>query len=225
MSDIRKYITLIESAEKRTYKGGAKEFGGTSIKGTGAAPAVKWLVGKGFIESGMKVLDYGAGKYGRNSEYLKELGCTVYAYDPYNGSDSDGWNGVSTSLPDTKDFDIGFSSFVLNVVPDSIENDIISELSSYCDVSIHITRNMDIYDTIKSALERMDKTVVEFFENEYANADLIEKLHNNELTKEEIVEFCEYGTVTSKGFQRIPDLTTKGFEAIRNTYKFKIFKK
>lgn len=173
----------------------------------------------------MKVLDYGAGKFGRNAEYLKSIGCKVYAYDPYNGDDSDGWRGVSTTLPDDKDFDVGFSSFVLNVVPDEIENQIIKEMDTYCDSNLHITRNMDIYDTIKSALERKDKLVVDFFENEYANDELIKRLHDDELTKEEIVNFCIFGTVTSKGFQRIPDLTHKGFEVIRNTYKFKIFKK
>ncbi|MFM9691760.1 hypothetical protein, partial [Streptomyces galilaeus] len=70
-----------------------------------------------------------------------------------------------------------------------------------------------------------DKLVVEFFENEYATDELVEKLHNDELTKEDIVDFCIFGTVTSKGFQRIPELTNKGFSSLRNTYKFKIFKK
>lgn len=228
MSDIKKYIKLVEDIEKRTYKGDAKEFGGTSIKGTGAAPAIKWLVSNGIITSGMKVLDYGAGKYGRNALYLKEMGCEVYAYDPYNGVDDDGWVGVSSTLPQSKDFDLGFTSFVLNVVPGNIEDDIISEIDLFCDTSVHITRNMDIYDTVKNALERKDKAVVEFFENDYATDELKEKLHNGTLSKEDIVSFCEHGVVTSKSpprFQRIPDLSGKGFEPTRLNYKFKIYKK
>lgn len=221
-------VGIREGIEKRTYKGTAKEFGGTSIKGTGASPAIKWLVSKGIITTGMTVLDYGAGKYGRNAKYLKEIGCEVYTYDPYNGTDSDGWCGVSTMLPKNKDFDIGFTSFVLNVVPSNIEDDIISELDLFCRHSIHITRNMDIYDTIKKSLERKNKAVVEFFTNEYAdNDDIIKKLHNDELSKVDIMDFCEYGSITSKSpprFQRIPDLSNKGFDVIQTNYGFKIYR-
>lgn len=220
-----KYVKLIESAERKQYKGDALEFGGTSIRATGAAPAVKWLFEKGHITEGMKVIDFGAGKYGRNAEYLKEMGCEVYAYDPYNGKDSNGWEGVSTTLPSDRDFDVGFTSFVLNVVPVSIENEIIRDVKQYSSKSIHITRNMDIYDSIKVALERGDETVTNFFNNEYADDELKEKLENGELTKEEIIEFCEFGTATSRGFQRIPDLTDRGFEILRKTSKFKIFTK
>lgn len=210
--------------EKRVYRGEPKEFGGTSIRSTGAAPSVKWLFESGIITKGMKVLDYGAGKYGRNAEYLKEQGCIVYAYDPYNGGSDDGWTAVSSSLPESKDFDVVFSSYVLNVVPDNIEDQIIQEVENYSKNVIHITRNMDIYDTVKAALLRGNNEIYNFFISNYADEVLKEKITSKSLTKQDIIDFCVHGTVTSKGFQRIPQLEDKGYTPIKVDHKFKIYK-
>lgn len=231
---MREYIDLIERASteileesKKRYDGPPLESGGTSIKGKGAdlpAPAIKWLFEKGHIKEGMKVLDYGAGKYGRNSNYLRDKGCEVYAYDPYNGSGQNGWEGVTTTRP-VEDFDVGFSSFVLNVVPEYIEDQIISEIKRMVGKEYHITRNMDIFTSVKNALARGDKVIVDFFKNEFAadDVEMIEKLENDTLSGDDILSFCYFGVKTSKGFQRIPVLEDKSFRLLRKTMPFKIY--
>ena len=40
-------------------------------------------------------MDFGAGKFGRNADFLRANGIKCYAYDPYNGTNVDGWTGVS----------------------------------------------------------------------------------------------------------------------------------
>lgn len=232
---MRRYIDIIEEAVKyqleesrRTYDGPPLESGGTSIKGKGEnvpAPAVKWLFEKGYITADMKVLDYGAGKYGRNANYLREQGCEVYGFDPYNGSDANGWEGVSNKKP-TEKFDVGFSSFVLNVVPEYIEDEIITDLRRMVGTAFHVTRNMDIFTTVKNALNRGDSTVVNFFKEEYAtDPSILEKYENGGLTEDDILDFCYFGVKTSRGFQRIPVLEDKGFRLIRKTMAFKIYTK
>ena len=201
------------------YTGKPLEKGGTSIQGK-AAHGVRWLFGKGYIESTDKVLDYGAGKYGRNGLYLREQGCQVFCYDPFNGkSNADGWNGVSTTPPKTR-FDIAFTSFVLNVVPLKVEKDIIREVSSLSKKSFHITRNTDIFDSVKKALLRRDKLVGEFFTKNFATGFEKDAYENNTLDDETIMEFCLYGVQISKGFQRIPCLDMK---LLRSTSGFKIY--
>lgn len=69
-------MNLRELLEDKYYTGKPLESGGTSITG-GAAPALKALVGKVF-KRGMKVLDYGAGKYARNADYLRGEGIDTY---------------------------------------------------------------------------------------------------------------------------------------------------
>lgn len=222
---MREYINIIEHAlseSRRSYTGQPLETGGTSIKGQGAAPPIKWLYSKGHITNDMKVLDYGAGKFGRNSDWLREQGLEVYAYDPFNGTDSNGWEGVSTIKP-TDTFDVAFSSYVLNVVPEHIENDIIKEMRQLSKHTVHVTRNMDIYDTVVKALSRGDKLVTEFFKKEYADAVLIDKLENDELTKDDVVDFCHFGVQTTRGFQRIPVLEDKGYRLIRKANGYKIY--
>lgn len=220
--NVLKILDLLEN--RKTYRGDAIERGGTSIKGAGAAPAVKWLYSSGAISEGMRVLDYGAGKYGRNSDFLRGNGCDVYAYDPYNGSNVDGWEGVSNSLPSEK-FDVVFSSFVLNVVPEQVEDDIIQECFRFSRKVYHITRNMDIFDTVKKALNRGDRLVVDFFIEEYADGDeeLISAAKEGNLKDKTILDFCHFGVKTSRGFQRIPVLEDKGFSLVKKTNGFKIY--
>jgi len=65
----------------------------------------------------VKVLDFGAGK-GRHAQAIRELGYTVYSYDPYNGSaDVNPLEAVSSVTPrrNTR-FGVVFTAFVLNVV-------------------------------------------------------------------------------------------------------------
>jgi hypothetical protein len=201
------------------YNGKPLEKGGTSIQGK-AAPGVRWLFGKGYIKTTDKVLDYGAGKYGRNGLYLREQGCDVFCYDPFNGSGKDGWNGVAATLPKER-FDITFTSFVLNVIPIQIERDIVREVSSMSKKSFHITRNTDIFDSVKKALYRKDKLVGAFFKKHFAT-DLEKEQYKQEVLDDEtIMEFCLFGVQTSRGFQRIPCLNDA--QLLKSTSGYKIY--
>lgn len=209
----------------KTYKGSAIETGGTSIKGQGPSPYITKLIKQNkFVEK--TVLDYGAGKYGRNAEAIRNAGGKVFAYDPYNGEIGvSGWEGVSNTLPSVdQTFDIAFTSYVLNVLPENIEDKIIKEIQSYSNEIFHITRNMDIYDTVKNALSRKDKTVSNFFLTHFANEKQKEDFQENNLSKETILDFCYHGVKTSRGFQRIPKLEDKGYTLIEKTYKHKVYK-
>lgn len=203
------YVRLFES---KYYTGEPLEKGGTSIMGKEVA-GLAYLLEIGALKGAKTILDYGAGKYGRNSKYLRMRGYNVYSYDPYNGSDADGWTDVSNKLPDEK-FDIGFTSYVLNVVPEHIETEILSELKELCKKQFHITRNMDIYDTVSKALERKDPIVYNFFTEEFGGT---------QITRDTAIEFCKFGVQTSKGFQRIPFLEEKGFTLLKKTNGFKVY--
>lgn len=205
---------LLKDLKPRTYKGEPLEEGGTSISG-GVAPPVRQLFMSNDLNSDMKVLDYGAGKTGRNAKWLRDRGVKVYAYDPYNGTDDDGWNAVSNKLPEDQ-FDVALSSYVLNVVPENIEDDIIENMNRYASKCYHITRNEDIFSSVKKALERKDKTVTSFYEDEFGGGPTSDA---------NIMDFCLHGTKTSKGFQRIPRLEHKGFNLSKSTTGYKIYHK
>ena len=75
------------------------------------------------------ILDFGAGN-GRNSNALRELGFTVYSYDPYNGNkNADPYKQVSSVLP-ANTFDYVFTAFVLNVVDKNEAANIINSCES-----------------------------------------------------------------------------------------------
>ena len=206
--------------QKRTYYTGQPlETGGTSIPGK-AAPAIQKLYKQGMFDGDVTVLDYGAGKYGRNANFLRENGVNVYAYDPFNGTNVDGWTGVSNKLPKKK-FDIGFTSYVLNVVPVNVEEQIIADISHKVKHQVHITRNKDITVSIKKALARGDSTVTSFFEKEFGQSNVDPK----EIDDETLEMFVHFGVQTSKGFQRIPELEDKGFKLVQNTSGYKVYRK
>jgi len=209
--------------EKRTYTGEPLETGGTSISGA-AAPALRDLFNKGEIKAGMTVLDYGAGKSGRNANFLRENGVKCFAYDPFNGTNVDGWKGVSDTLP-SGTFDVGFTAYVLNVVPEHIEDQLISDVDKASKRQFHITRNRDIYDTVKRALQRKDKLVGDFFLTHFADDEQKRMYEEGTLPNDVIIAFCEFGVQTSKGFQRIPFLANKGFTLVRKTNVAKVYKK
>lgn len=203
------------------YDGLPLEAGETSIPGV-EAKAIRELVKDyfGTPDPNVKILDYGAGEYERNSKFLRALGFTVYAYDPYNGlSGVDGYIGTSNQLPDKNDrFDIAFSSFVLNVVPMYIERDeIIPNMEYYADQVFHITRNFDIWASyIEKNLNRKTPMVMKYYwEANGANAPV---------TLQGAYELCHYGTATPKGFQRIPETERFGYAKVKGTTGYKIYK-
>ena len=194
--------------KRRRYNGPPLEAGGTSMIFTGMGAGLSFLEKKHF-QGANTILDYGAGKYARISYVLRDMGYRVYAYDPFNGdAGSDGWTeGASTKLPRNK-FDVGFSSFVLNVVPEYTEKEIIAAVSKASRQQFHVTRNMDIYNSVKSGLARQEKTITPFFLNEFATRKEKLALEQGQLSfdgiDETIMQFCEFGTATVRGFQRIP---------------------
>lgn len=212
---------------ERFYSGKPLEKGGTSIAGK-AAPPVRDLFKKKIVKPEDKVLDYGAGKYSRNADFLRDQGCQVYAYDPFNGTGSGGWERgeVSNKLPIGEKFDVGFSAYVLNVVPEHTEDELIKDMRRFCKTEIHITRNKDIFESVKKALSRHDKVIGTFFIQEFAeNEDDITNYENKTLSDKRIMDFCLFGYQSSRGFQRIPNLEDKGFKLIRNTTGYKVYKR
>ena len=206
---------------KGFYTGEPLETGGTSIQGD-AAPALRIIASD--FKDGDKILDYGAGKYGRNAKYLRGNGYKVYAYDPYNGSDVDGWEGVSKTVPSFERFDVVFTCFVLNVVSDKIEDSILNDTKKLGKQEFHITRNQDIFESVKKALSRKDKVVYNFFTKNFADKEDIEAFESGNLSDDVIMAFCTYGVQTSRGFQRIPFLEDKGYTLMKKTSGFKIYR-
>jgi len=215
-------LSIVDEAD-RMYSGDPLETGGTSIPGN-AAPALRDLFAKNKISEGMKVLDYGAGKYARNAKFLRENGVMVFAYDPFNGTSDNGWEGISTKLPNEQ-FDVAFTSFVLNVVPNNIENQILDAIGMYASHQYHITRNQDIIASVRNALLRKDTLVGSFFLSHFANDEEKQMYVDGSLTDEVLAAFAKHGVQTSKGFQRIPFLEEKGFTLFRSTASFKIYEK
>ena len=198
------------------------EKGGTSIQGK-AAPGIQWLAKQGAFDGAKKILDYGAGKYARNANFLREQGYKVYAYDPFNGDpNANGWEGVSTKLPRGK-FDVAFSSFVLNVVPEYIEKDIIQGAARAARKAYHVTRNMDVFDLAKKSLLKGNPVVTEFFMKEFATPEEQKALRTGQLDDQTIKDFAEFGFQTSHGFQRIPTSEDLGLNLIRKTGGWKVY--
>lgn len=210
---------LLAELKQRYYTGVPLESGGTSIPGS-AAPAVKWLVDSGLVEG--TVLDYGAGKYARNADFLRDRGFKTYAFDPFNFNGKEGWEqGAVSSILPKKKFDVAFSCFVLNVVPKKLEAEIIATTEGLAKKTIHITRNRDIFDMVKRALHKQDRTVWPFFVEHFWKGK--DEPTITDLTDDLIEDFCKHGVQTIKGFQRIPVLEQYGYELVRNTSGFKIY--
>ena len=213
---------------KRRYEGPPLETGKTSIKG-GAAPAVQWLTKQGVFQPGMKVLDWGAGKVARNADFLRSLGCEVYAYDPFNATGGNGWEmgSVAGEKPDPQQFDAGFSSFVLNVVPEHIEDEILRDMGAYTSEMYHIVRNRDIYAMAKNALSGTTNNphIVDFFLTQFADDEEMEAWEAGEVYEEDIEAFCQFGFKSGPGkFQRIPsDLEDKGYRIMKETSGYTIY--
>ncbi len=179
--------------------------------------SVKWLFNRGAFKG--TIIDYGCGRVARNSVFLREQGLKVYSYDKFWGkSGVDGWLDISSDLPNEQ-FYVGFTSFVLNVVNVIEEDEILQWMRSHTKKDYHITRNQDITKMIKQGLERGDRIITNFFEKEFGG-DL-----SKPLTDQEIRDFAAFGTKTSRGFQRIPELQFKGYKLIKLEPQVKIYER
>lgn len=195
------------------------ETGGTAIHTKSPTPAIKRLFEQGHIAAGMNVVDYGAG-HGRNANWLRERGVNVYAYDPYNGyGDLNGWDGVSYRHPSKRvdnQFDVLFTSYVLNVVDADTEMEILGDAETIAPIQYHVTRNKDILDMIKGALKRGDKTVTSHYTDVYGG----------DLTRSHVTchlyMFAVHGTYTSRGYQRLP--MVYHYDRIQYTHSYKVYR-
>lgn len=207
----------------RIYRGPVFEKGGTALQSCSPSPAIRYLYSRGFLSG--SILDYGAGKFGRNAIYLRNQGMTVYAYDPHHGGpEIDGWNGVSRIPPDSSmRFDVGFTSFVLNVVPEYVEDEILNRVSEISATPIHITRNHDITDMVYRALKNPYSIVSSFFQENYATAEEAFLHQRGMLTRNDAEAFARFGTVTTRGFQRLPGLEHKGWNLLHEQSGWKVY--
>lgn len=63
---------------------------------------------------GSRILDYGGGKYNSNVDYMKEKGCNVLVYDPFNRSESHNQTVIDAVCKQGVDYIV--CSNVLNVI-------------------------------------------------------------------------------------------------------------
>lgn len=209
--------------KNKYYNGKTIDSHKTAIKNYSSSPGVRFLKDNGYIPDKSFILDFGAGKYPRNANYLRSLGHTVYAYDPLNGEDIDGLSnkvmGISSSILPTYLFDIIITSYVLNVVPLYEEQNINNLLKTFT-VSInnniyHIVRNDDIIKLAETALQREDDNLIKgFFYKVY---------HGSIISTSTIIDFCKFGFQTLRGFQRLV-CNNSQYETIKDTSNYKIYK-
>jgi hypothetical protein len=190
----------------------AIEQGGTAMHTKHSSPALRDLCKEGYIQSGMTVIDFGAGN-GRNADWLRSNGIRTYAYDPYNGTDCDGWEGVTVEFP-TKSTDVLFTMFVLNVLTKNDELDVLKQVRGLAPMQFHTVRNWDLSDMVnKAIMERREPYWSHYNELRYAN-----KSSHPDL------EMLNTGFKTSRGFQRLVNLEDHtGFMCIRDVYGYKTF--
>ena len=197
-----------------TYQGPPLERGGTSIN----APVnrIATLLSP-FIQPGMRVLDYGAGRYARFADHFRLRGVEVYAYDPYHssGGDGRGTGSVVSKLPSGEEFDLAYSVYVLNVVPDHIEDKILAEMMSFAPKTVHVTRGTSIKNFAKKALERGGGGTYDFYVNEFAplHPTAAEELASGQVSDDTLWDFAHFGYATPRGFQRVPRTASKGYSA------------
>ena len=215
-------------AARCVYTGPAPSSKETSI----AANVSKFVqsVLHGQIEPGMRVLDWGAGKVARVADLLRTQGYEVYAYDPFNGNGQDGWSmgAVAAVPPKGEDFDIAFTSFVLNVVKESVEDQILASVRPFARQVFHICRGRELAAQAERALVREDPAMVEFFRTYYGACDpdalaRFDAEGASGLTEEDFLGFAAHGFITSKGFQRLPMLEDKGYDLVRETTNYKVY--
>jgi hypothetical protein len=149
---------------KLYYDGPPLEEGDTSIS-SAESPAVRRLVLYGHLEGVETILDYGAGRDGgRNTKFLRKKGFKVFSFDPFHGTDeADGWTATANRIPSDLRVDVSITSFVLNVVPFYVEQDIIKRIRVLTTKkSFHIVRS-DILSDVQRKLPIQAGYVFEWY--------------------------------------------------------------
>jgi hypothetical protein len=178
-----------------------------------------------FVQPGMRVLDWGAGKIARVSDLLRADGYEVYAYDPYNGSGQDGWSmGAVASVPPTGEkFDVAFTSFVLNVVKEDVEEKILAQVNPFARKVFHITRGRELMFQAMRALTKGDPKMVGFFRDYYGACDTDALARFDADGAAGLTNFAAHGFITRYGFQRLPMLEDKGISLVQDTKAYKVY--
>ncbi len=226
--------------KRANYQGEAKEKGGTALAKTAPpSPAIKWLVEKGHIKAGMKVLDYGAGN-GRNAEYLRNvIGCRVYAFDPNNANTKgSGYKpGNVTSKKPRGRFDVAFSCYVLNVVRVKDERAICKALESFSDTVFHVVRpEHELVDMADNALryrERYNspnKFIYDWYHKRFWQTGGYPSACESTCpvcATDRVFDFCHYGFPTGKDkFQRLVSahaMRRRGYLALHDIKKYTMY--
>ena len=208
----------------------------TALTTSKISPAVKILIQKGLLRPEMKILDFGAG-HGRHVLGLKNEGFqNVLGVDKFN----QGKHVQDLEAAKGKSFDVVFSSFVLNVVPDSdhdftdidTEDDIIDFLKPVCSRQIHIVRNLDILEPLQRIQKVLKEKKVSNHTTNYIqknfDKEISERFMQGKASSDDLFFIASRGyitKVTKEGinFQRIPFLEEKGFDNYMTTPKFKIY--
>jgi hypothetical protein len=217
------YTVAKEMVTRRYYNGPDLESGKTS-RNLPIGPWIHVLTDLlGDSSSCGPILDVGAGVTARVAKHLRELGYKVYAYDPNHGTSSGGFeNGSSNVLPHGH-FDFVISTFVLNVVKKSLQDEIIASYKRFSKKQIHVTRNMDIFETVAANLKKDGSNLVkDFYSKEFFSGE--GSVNFSGLTKAEILDFCHFGVQTRDGFQRIPELELDSFHLVKKTNGWKVYK-
>lgn len=213
-------------SQKEYYDGASPEQGGTSMKISTPAPAIVSMHKNGWFDGAENVIDFGSGRTSRNANFLRQQGFNVFAYDPFHGDNSSGWgvDEVSNRIPSGITFDVGFTSFVTNVVPKHIEDVIVDELESVSKKTYHITRRKDIFVMAKDNLLKGNKFIMDFYLNEYGGKLPLPE-GDKQLLDDIVMDFCLYGFITKRGFQRIPEMEYSGYDLKINTSAYKVYGK
>lgn len=187
---------------------------------------------KQYVKPGDRILDWGAGKIARVADLLRAEGYEVYAYDPEWGTGTEGWGmGSIASVPPPKSekFDVAFTSYVLNVVTEDVERQILTQLRPYARKIFHITRGLHLVDQVKAALIKgNDRKLINFFRTHYGACDpkalaRFEAKGGAGLTEEDFFYFAAFGFPTRYGFQRLPMLEEKGVSLLKANKSVKVY--
>ncbi len=219
-----------KSKKSKHYVGAVVEKGGTSMSIKTPSPAIRWMVKQGHIKPGMRVLDYGAGKTSRNADFLRGLGCKVYAYDPYNGErGADGFalGKVAVRKPRGR-FNVAFSSYVLNVVRCKDESSIVTAMKPYAPVVFHVTRSeRALTKVVQRAVvgEVNNPTLVRWLQPRFPLSLL--KIRADRQPQDALIPIAEHGFKTGKGkFQRLIKAKTmkgRGYRHLRGVAEYDIY--
>jgi len=204
----------------KTYAGPPLENGKTSIFGN-HSPGIDYFINNGIFTKESKILDYGAGKYGRNTKYLKTKGFNATPVDKFN------YNNQFCVLPETfinrKYFDVSFTSYVLNVVPEYIEDEILNKMESLSGKQYHITRGNDLIKSLDVSQHTKNFTYRWILKNVSDLDYEMSMFKKGKASRKCLLKLARFGFATTRGFQRLVTLEDKGFKLISfNNYKIYI---